>query len=306
MSINHTGAPVNYPVGVTVIPAGAQDPTFAVDRNGNIFGATLTATTLKGSLAAGNQVITGTLGVTGTATLANGSVDYLTVTGGATTVGVTIAAAGETDTPIIIQNAGTGTLDFKCLGNPSNGNNVFRFWINGAQRWDILGSGSLTPATDLSVALGTATTRVTSAFINTMNAGAAQLGLVSNSNTGIVISTAGAVRFATGYGSGAITSDANGNLTIVSDERQKIVEGPYSAGLDEINKINPILYKWRPESGMETEHTYAGFSAQNVDEALPEYGSGHTNTGLRTLQDRAVLAALVNAVKELGAKVFGA
>ena len=47
---------------------------------------------------------------------------------------------------------------------------------------------------------------------------------------------------------------------------------------------------------------YAGFSAQNVQAAIPEAVGSSTN-GYLTLQDRPLIAAVVNAIKELSQRV---
>jgi hypothetical protein len=107
----------------------------------------------------------------------------------------------------------------------------------------------------------------------------------------------GNVRMAA-YGAGAATFDASGNITSASDERLKDIQGNYTAGLSDILNINPIIYKWNQASGMETEHTYAGFSAQNVQASLP-LSTGQDSQGYLSLQDRAIEAATVNAIKEL-------
>jgi hypothetical protein len=99
------------------------------------------------------------------------------------------------------------------------------------------------------------------------------------------------------YGAGAATFDASGNITSVSDERLKNIQGEFKAGLPEILKINPILYKWNKKSGLETEHTYVGFSAQEIKRLIPE-AVGQDSKGYLTLNDRGITAALVNAVKE--------
>lgn len=61
--------------------------------------------------------------------------------------------------------------------------------------------------------------------------------------------------------------------------------------------LKPIQYKWNEKSGNETKETYAGFSAQNVKSAIP-YGTGENKDGYLSLQERAIVATLVNAVKE--------
>lgn len=111
----------------------------------------------------------------------------------------------------------------------------------------------------------------------------------------------GAVRW-TGYGAGAATFDASGNITSVSDERLKDVQAPFTRGLVDLLKVNPIAYRWKASSGMETANTYHGFSAQNLRAAMPEIVFLGKN-GYYSFEDRGVAAALVNAVKELAAKV---
>lgn len=113
--------------------------------------------------------------------------------------------------------------------------------------------------------------------------------------------TTGSVRFAN-FGAGAATFDANGNISSVSDERLKDIKGKFKVGLKDILKIEPIIYKWNKKSGLEMDHLYAGFSAQNVQKAIPE-AVGENGKGILSLQDRALLAALVNSVKELNEKI---
>ena len=105
------------------------------------------------------------------------------------------------------------------------------------------------------------------------------------------------------YGAGAATFDASGNITSASDERLKNLTGTYTPGLAAIMQVNPITYRWNEKSGMETEHEYAGFSAQNVKAAMGDLAVGEDSKGYLTLQDRAILAALVNSVKELKAEI---
>ncbi len=72
-------------------------------------------------------------------------------------------------------------------------------------------------------------------------------------------------------------------------------------GLPAILQLEPISYRWKQETGFDTENTYSGFSAQNVQEAIPE-AVGEDEKGYLTLSDRPIVAALVNAVKELNAR----
>ena len=101
----------------------------------------------------------------------------------------------------------------------------------------------------------------------------------------------------TEYGAGAATFDANGVISSVSDERMKDVQGQFTAGLAELLGIDPILHKYTPESGLDTENVYAGLLAQNVMKYIPQ-AVGKNPDGFYSLQDRPLIAALINAVKQ--------
>lgn len=105
-----------------------------------------------------------------------------------------------------------------------------------------------------------------------------------------------------GYGAGTLTTDASGNITATSDERLKTAIRPFSPGLKAVTELDPITFAWREETGLDTAHRYAGFSAQDVEAAIPE-AVGITADEMRTLNDRAILAALVNSIKELNARI---
>lgn len=105
-----------------------------------------------------------------------------------------------------------------------------------------------------------------------------------------------------GYGAGAITSDGSGNLTAASDPKLKNIQRQFTDGLSALQKIKPIVYKWKPDSGMESEHEYAGFDARNVRASL-ELATWEGKDGVLSLQDRALLAACVNAINELAARI---
>lgn len=100
------------------------------------------------------------------------------------------------------------------------------------------------------------------------------------------------------YGAGTATFDGSGHITSVSDERLKNIQGNFITGLKSILAIQPISYKWKPESGNEQNGIYAGFSAQKVMKYIPE-AVGTDSEGYYSIQDRPIIAALVNSIKEL-------
>jgi hypothetical protein len=94
-------------------------------------------------------------------------------------------------------------------------------------------------------------------------------------------------------------------LTGTSDERLKTDIAPFERGLKDVLKIQPILYRWN-EKGIEItrlkpDQEFAGFGAQNIQKAIPEAVSPEGE--YLALSDRPIIAALVNAVKELSARV---
>lgn len=120
---------------------------------------------------------------------------------------------------------------------------------------------------------------------------------IGTSNTPAKLTVDGTVRLATITG-GTLETDALGNVTVSSDERLKDIQGSYTAGLDEVLNLNPIVYNWNAASNYDTSTNYAGFSAQNVEDFLPD-AVGENSQGFKTLSIRPILAAVVNAVKEL-------
>jgi hypothetical protein len=98
-------------------------------------------------------------------------------------------------------------------------------------------------------------------------------------------------------------------LSGTSDERLKIAE-PYEGGLDELQGINPIRFKWnakgQAQTGLSGEQYFVGFLAQNVQAVIPEAitATEQSKDGTETylsLDDRPILALAVNAIKELSA-----
>jgi hypothetical protein len=102
-----------------------------------------------------------------------------------------------------------------------------------------------------------------------------------------------------GFGSGALMSDANGVVYDNSDERLKDIAGTSTIGLSAIEGLNPINYHWNATSGLDMVNEYTGFSAQNVQANIPN-AVGTDSKGYLTLDDRPIVAALVNSVKEIG------
>jgi hypothetical protein len=187
---------------------------------------------------------------------------------------MTVGNGGVTITPSLILNT-TGTAANATIRLTENGNGIFRpsanilaITTNATERLRVDSSGN--------VGIGTTTPT-------------AQL------------HTTGTVRFST-FTAGTLTTDADGNVTASSDERLKDIEGDFSRGLEDLRRIQPITYKWRTSSGLDTDSSYSGFSAQNVQLAIPEAVASRPG-GFLSLSDRPILATAINAIKELADKI---
>ena len=173
-----------------------------------------------------------------------------------------------------------------------------------------IGIGSTTPTALLSIQANDGDTRTTLFTIgsSTFNSNVSLFTVLNTGRVGIgttsptaQLSTTGSVRFAT-FGAGSLTTDANGNLSVSSDERLKNIDSIFSRGLAAIEGLSPINYRWKPETGFDTANLYTGFSAQNIQQFIPE-AVGVNKNGFLSLSDRPILAALVNAIKELAARI---
>jgi hypothetical protein len=108
-----------------------------------------------------------------------------------------------------------------------------------------------------------------------------------------LIGSAGAIRFPA-YGAGTLVTDSSGNITASSDEALKRNIRPFTRGLKSLLGLNPITYQWTKESGMDPEGDYTGFGSRHTRTCIPEAVSEDL-----TFSDRPIIAAMVNAIKEL-------
>ena len=130
--------------------------------------------------------------------------------------------------------------------------------------------------------------------------------------------------------------DANGTLVIAnvaykpgggswvdsSDARIKDVRGAFTPGLAEIERVNPVRYAFKGNASMPTKdgiqaplhenetREFVGVVAQDIERVLPETVTkvagmidGVEVNDLRIYDSNALIYALVNAVKELAARV---
>lgn len=105
-----------------------------------------------------------------------------------------------------------------------------------------------------------------------------------------------------GYGAGALTTDASGNVTASSDRTLKNVIKPIENVLENIKDFEPVYFKWNEKTDLDKENVYMSTIAQSIQKHYPD-AVGKMADGTLTVQDRAVTAILVQAIKELTEKV---
>lgn len=129
---------------------------------------------------------------------------------------------------------------------------------------------------------------------------------VSYNDRRITINEAGTISF-NNYGAGTLSTDSNG-LISASDGRYKTKTREFTGGLSKILQLNPTYYRWKENSpfwepGL-TSYEELGFVAQEVAAVIPEASPEPEQEGkFKNYSDRAIIAALVDAIKELKAEI---
>jgi len=92
----------------------------------------------------------------------------------------------------------------------------------------------------------------------------------------------------------------------LSDLNLKNVEGNFEEGLSQIIQLNPIYYTFKTDNplGISDTNQYVGFGAQDVLGIIPE-AVKLTSDGYYTLNTNPILAAMVNATKEINTRILG-
>ena len=106
-----------------------------------------------------------------------------------------------------------------------------------------------------------------------------------------------------------VRKPSGGSFNTSSDERLKTIQGTYTLGLDAIKQLSPIKFKYNDHeknAKLPTaikDNTYIGLIAQAVEQTSL---SGMVSTdpdGYKSINNSELVYALVNAVKELTARI---
>jgi hypothetical protein len=98
---------------------------------------------------------------------------------------------------------------------------------------------------------------------------------------------------------GSADKVGGGSWGTFSDRRLKDLDGSFSAGLNEVMKINPILYHYKQENGMgiRDHEEHVGVVAQEIKQAIPEAVTENSR-GYLMVNNDPVIWAMLNAIKE--------
>lgn len=262
------GLTVGGTIGTANIVGGAGNMTI---QSGTGASRTMTfQTTTSGSI----PTTALTLGADQSATFAGGA-------SGITTLGLSgtiTSSVGNSGTPLLANTATTGFQHINLVNTGANASFGIDRSTGGA-----LAAGSSAYAVVVS------------------NSSNAPTEFGTNGNIRLSISGAGGVKFNI-YGAGTLTTDASGNITATSDTTLKTQIVKFTKGLSALKGVSPISYHWSSESGMDTKNTYSGFSAQNIKRNIPE-AVGKMANGKLTIDERPIIATMVNAINELKAIV---
>ena len=173
---------------------------------------------------------------------------------------------------------------------------------------DITGSNGLVTVPYNLAVTGTSTLTGNVTFGGSLlSAGSLVLG-TNGSTTALTLDTSQNATFAgritapnitMGSGTGSVTA-ASGVFSVTSDKRAKNPKGMFTTGLEAILSLEPVLYDFKNDP----KHlTRAGFYTQDVEAFIPEAVFHDSKDGMASLDDRPIIAALVNSVKQLSAQI---
>lgn len=150
--------------------------------------------------------------------------------------------------------------------------------------------------------------RVIAASYRFETAGTERMRLDSSGNLGVGTASPGQKLDASGNirqtgctTAGTLSANTSGDIICTSDARLKNIRGAYTDGLDVLMRITPQRFTYKPTKSNPIEtFEHVGFIAQNIRAAIPQ-ASARQRDGYYSLDTTAILAASVNAIKELQA-----
>lgn len=99
---------------------------------------------------------------------------------------------------------------------------------------------------------------------------------------------------------GGASKPGGGSWAVFSDQRLKTVKGSFTAGLNEVMRLQPVRYEYTPDNplGIRASGEQIGFAAQEVERVIPE-AVIRNQQGYLLVNNDPIIWAMLNAIKEL-------
>lgn len=130
---------------------------------------------------------------------------------------------------------------------------------------------------------------------NNTDTGTERMRILSNGRVGIGTSTPDQLLSVNGDASKV----GGGSWQSFSDQRLKNMKAPYTTGLNALMKLQPMRFQYRPDNavGIKSDAEYVGFSAQSVQQAVPEAVTANSQ-GYLMVNNDPIIWTMLNAIKE--------
>jgi hypothetical protein len=99
---------------------------------------------------------------------------------------------------------------------------------------------------------------------------------------------------------GGASKPGGGSWAVFSDQRLKTLRGSFTAGLNEVTRLQPVRYEYKPDNalGIRASGEHIGFAAQAVERVIPEAVTRNAQ-GYLLVNNDPIMWAMLNAIKEL-------
>lgn len=98
---------------------------------------------------------------------------------------------------------------------------------------------------------------------------------------------------------GGATKPGGGSWGSFSDYRLKNIKGSFTPGLNAVMRLKPLRYEYKKDNALDlkSEGEHVGFSAQAVEEIVPEAVTKNSR-GYRIVNNDPIMWTMLNAIKE--------
>jgi endosialidase-like protein len=98
---------------------------------------------------------------------------------------------------------------------------------------------------------------------------------------------------------GNASKTGGGSWQTFSDARLKNLKGNFNLGLSAVMKLQPLRYEYKPDNvlGLKSEGDHVGFTAQDLQEVIPEAVTKNPN-GYLMVNNDPIIWTMLNAIKE--------